>query len=250
MKRENWYISTIDENAQTLAAEHGLGIELAEYCTAWNMDVHFEETDALVRKKLEGHGAPIFHAPFNELFPCAIDLKVREVARERYRQAFEVAAGYGVEKIVIHSGYNPRLYYPIWFTEQTTEFWKDFVREIPEGMTVCMENVFEEEIDMFLDILKGVDDPRLKICLDVGHVNAYSETPVEEWIRACAPYLSHFHVHNNDGETDFHRELPDGTIAMKELLHLAETVCPDATFTIETTNAADSIEWLIAEGLI
>ena len=132
MKRENWYISTIDEKAQTLAAEHGLGIELAEYCTAWNMDVHFEETDDLVRKKLKGHGAPIFHAPFNELFPCAIDLKIREVARERYRQAFEVAAGYGVKKIVIHSGYNPRLYYPVWYTEQTIELLKLLIAEDTE----------------------------------------------------------------------------------------------------------------------
>ena len=118
------------------------------------------------------------------------------------------------------------------------------------GVEIVLENVLETDPVWLLDIVKGVNDPRLRLCLDVGHVNAYSETPVEEWIRACAPYLSHFHVHNNDGETDFHRELPDGTIAMKELLHLAETVCPDATFTIETTNAADSIEWLIAEGLI
>lgn len=250
MKREKWYISTIDENAHELAAGYGLGLEIAEYCTAWNMDEHFEEVDVAVRKKIDGNDSLVLHAPFNELFPCAIDKMVREVARVRYRQAFEIAEDYGVRKVVIHGGYNPRLYYPVWYTEQTAAFWKEFVDEIPEGMEVCLENVFEEEIDMFLDILKAVDDPRLRICLDLGHVSAYSETPVAEWIRACAPYISHFHVHNNDGETDFHYSLQDGVIGMKALLQLAEDLCPEATFTIECVDAAPSVRWLTEEGLI
>ena len=250
MKRDKWYISTIDEKAQNLASEYGLGIEIAEYCTAWNMDEHFAEVDPEVRAKLEGKGTPVLHAPFNELFPCAVDKMVRNVAAVRYRQAFDIAAGYGVKKIVIHGGYNPRLYYPVWYTGQTAEFWKDFVKEIPDGFEVCLENVFEEEIDMFLDILKEVDDPRLKICLDLGHVSAYSETPVSEWIRACGPYISHFHVHNNDGETDFHYSLQDGVMDMKALLELAEEVCPDATYTIECVDAEPSVKWLIEEGLI
>ena len=83
MKRENWYISTIDERAQALAQQYGLGLEIAEYCTAWNMDEHFEEVDAAVRAKLDGKGIPVLHAPFNELFPCAVDKMVREVARVR-----------------------------------------------------------------------------------------------------------------------------------------------------------------------
>jgi len=250
MKREKWYISTIDENAQELAETYGLGLEIAEYCTAWNMDEHFEEVDAAVRQKLDGKGIPVLHAPFNELFPCAIDKMVREVAGMRYRQAFKVAAGYGVNKIVIHAGYNPRLYYPVWYTEQTAEFWKEFANEIPEGIEVCLENVFEEEIDMFQDILKKVDCVRLKICLDIGHVSAYSQTPVEEWIIECAPYISHFHIHNNDGETDFHYSLQEGIMDMKKLLLLAEELCPEATFTIECVNAEPSVEWLISEGLI
>lgn len=250
MKREKWYISTIDEKAHELAAEYGLGLEIAEYCTAWNMDEHFEEVDVAVRKKIDGKDSLVLHAPFNELFPCAIDKMVREVARVRYRQAFEITEDYGVKKMVIHGGYNPRLYYPVWYTEQTALFWKEFVNEIPDGIEVCLENVFEEEIDMFLDILKAVDDPRLKICLDLGHVSAYSETPVDEWIRQCAPYISHFHVHNNDGETDFHYSLQDGVMDMKALLQLAEKLCPDATYTIECVDAKPSLEWLAAEGLI
>ena len=52
MEKERFYISTIDPNAADTAREYGLGLEIAEYCTAWNMDREFLETDAAVREKL------------------------------------------------------------------------------------------------------------------------------------------------------------------------------------------------------
>ena len=37
MKREKIYLSTIATDAVRVAREHGFGLEIAEYCTAWNM---------------------------------------------------------------------------------------------------------------------------------------------------------------------------------------------------------------------
>ena len=76
------------------------------------------------------------------------------------------------------------------------------------GVEIVLENVLETEPQWLLDIVKGVDDPRLKLCLDVGHVNAYSKIPVTEWLASWAPYLSHFHIHNNDTSRDQHNPLP------------------------------------------
>ena len=45
MKRQNWYLSTIDPQAEKLAREYGLGLEIAEYCTAVNLDDNLKETD-------------------------------------------------------------------------------------------------------------------------------------------------------------------------------------------------------------
>lgn len=250
MKRQQWYISTVDPDAHVLAAEHGLGIEIAEYCTAYNMDDYFEITHASVAEKLERIERRVFHGPFNELFPCAIDPKARELARFRYGQAMRLARDYGCEKIVIHAGYNPRLYYPLWYTPKTAEFWRDFAFLIPEGLTVCLENVFEEEIDMFLGIFEELNDPRIKICLDIGHVNTYSETSVMEWIRKCAPYIGHFHIHNNHGDFDTHQGLDDGTIPMNELLQLADELCPDATYSLEVIESEGSVKWLEESGLL
>ena len=249
MRRENIYLSTIADDASKVARKYGLGMEIAEYCTAWNMDDEFTSTDAAVRIKLEGIERKVLHAPFNELFPCAIDRKARALAAERYRQAIDLAKTYGATKVVVHGGYNPWIYYPVWYVEQSILFWKEFLKEDP-GVEIVLENVLETDPQWLLDIVKGVDDPRLKLCLDIGHVNAYSKIPLVDWLESWAPYLSHFHIHNNDGSRDQHNALDDGNIPMKEFLLRAEELCPNATFTFELMKDEPSMKWLAENGLI
>ena len=249
MKKENIYLSTIAPDAPEVAREYGLGLEIAEYCTAWNMDDAFAATDTAVRDKLEGMGKRMLHAPFNELFPCAIDRKARALAASRYRQAIKLAKHYGAAKVVIHGGYNPWIYYPVWYTEQSAAFWKDFLEEDP-GVELVLENVLEAEPQWLLDIVKGVDNPRLKLCLDIGHVNAYSRIPVNDWLESWAPAISHFHIHNNDAAWDTHNPLMEGTIPMQEFLDKASRLCPDATFTLELMETRTSVRWMADNGLI
>jgi sugar phosphate isomerase/epimerase len=244
MKQEKLYISTIDPHAHDLARQYSLGLEIAEYCTAWNMDDEFPQTDATVLKKLEGIEKRVLHAPFNELFPCAIDRKARQLAAYRYRQAIALAKRYGAETVIIHGGYNPKIYYPVWYVEQSILFWKEFLQEDP-GVQIVLENVLEDDPAMLLDIVCGVDVPRLQICLDVGHVNAYSEVPVMDWLERCAPCIRHFHIHNNDGSWDTHSPLCDGNIPIKELLLRAQVLCPEATFTLELMDAVSSVPFCL-----
>ena len=249
MNKKNVYISTTAPDASQLARQYGLGIEIAEYCTAWNMDDEFEATDAAVREKLEDVARKVLHAPFNELFPCAIDRKARALAADRYRQAIDLAKTYGATKVIIHGGYNPWIYYPVWYVEQSILFWKEFLKEDP-GVEIVLENVLETEPQWLLDIAKGVDDPRLKLCLDIGHVNAYSKISVMDWLESWVPYLSHFHIHNNDGSRDQHNALNDGNIPIKDFLLRAEGLCLNATFTFELMKDEPSMKWLVENGLI
>ena len=249
MKKDQLFLSTIAPDAAEEARRHGLGLEIAEYCTAWNMDEQFDTTHAAVTKELAGVGRRLLHAPFNELFPCAVDPKARELAALRYRQAIALARRYDARKIVIHGGFNERLYYPCWYTEQSVVFWKDFLKEDP-GVDIVLENVLEEQPEMMTEIFREVDNPRLRMCLDVGHVNAYSPVPVEEWVSVCAEFLSHFHIHNNDGTQDAHCAPGEGTIPMAALLRQAQTLCPEATFTLEVLQAAPAVSWMLEERIL
>ena len=243
--RQKLYLSTIDPKAGQLARDYGLGVEIAEYCTAWNMDADFARTDQTVRRAIDGVQRRIFHAPFNELFPCAIDPQARALAARRYRQAMELAAEYDCKKLVIRGGYVTNVYFPAWYTHQSVCFWREFLETAPEDVTIFLENVLEEEPQMLLDILRQVKDPRLRMCLDVGHAHVYSKIPVMEWLEACAPWIGHFHIHNNDGSRDSHCPLDQGTIPMEKLLGRIEQLCPQASLTLELAEAESSVRNLL-----
>ena len=246
MIRDRLYVSTIDREAGKVARRYGLGIEIAEFCTAWNMDEQFETTHVAVTKELTGVGRRLLHAPFNELFPCAIDPKARQLAAFRFSQAAALAQAYDAGKLVLHGGFNPQMYYPQWYVEQSVLFWKDFLKTLPEGLTICVENVLEPTPDMLLDIVRGVEDPRIRLCLDVGHVNAYSKIPAKTWLTECGAYLSHLHIHNNDGTWDTHSALYEGTLPIRELMAQAMDKA-DVTATLELPQCRPSVQWLLEE---
>ncbi|MDO4488956.1 MAG: TIM barrel protein [Eubacteriales bacterium] len=247
--KNQFYISTIDQNAYELADKYNLGLELAEFCTAWNMDEKFEETDKIIWQGLKNHKR-IVHGPFNELFPCAIDQMIRGVCKQRYIQAIETAKKYDCNRLVLHGGYNPRIYYPIWYAEQSPSFWRELLEYIPDDMIVCVENVFEEEPGLLAGILRNVNDPRIRMTLDIGHSSAYGDIPVSEWIRSCGDLIDHFHIHNNEGSEDTHSALTEGVIPMEKILRQIEEECPHATITLEICDSEDSIRWLIEKGFI
>lgn len=245
-----WFLSTIDPQAGDLARANGLGVEIAEFCTAWNMDRGFLESDALVTRQIAGISRRVLHGPFNELFPCAIDPLARELAEKRYRQAIALAERYGAKKVVFHGGYHPKMYYPVWYVAESVKFWRGFLQYVPERITLCLENVLEETPDMLSEIAAQVDDPRLRLCLDVGHVNAYSQIPALTWVREFAPYLSHLHIHNNDGTADTHSGPEAGTLPMDALLTQIGSLPGDITMTLELPQAEEGVRWLKEKGVL
>ena len=112
-------------------------------------------------------------------------------------------------------------------------------------MTVYLENVMENSPELLRDIVTGVNDRRLRACLDVGHAFSHGPgAPLTEWIDALAPYLAHVHIHSNDGGTDRHLPLGEGKIPMRRIIDRILTLAPEATFTVENMFAATSIAWL------
>jgi len=253
LNRTHVYLSTIAPDAAALAQKYQVGLEIAEYCTAYNMDAYFDQTHPLVQEKLTHIEHRILHAPFNELFPCAIDPKARELAASRYQQALQLAAQYQAGKVVIHTGSAPSFYYDCWFEEQSILFWKAFMKSYQDDAVICLENVLDPHPEPLLHILEAAQDSRLRICLDVGHAHAYSKRPVKEWLELLSPYITHFHIHNNDRSYDAHRHLYDTaehTMDMAALLHHAAELCPEATFTLEITEPEADLRWLQDQGLL
>lgn len=253
MRRENLYISSVADDAIKVAAANGLGLEVAEYCTAFNMDQYFDATDKVVREKMAQikSGRFVFHAPFNELSPAAIDPKVLAVTRERYEQAIGLAADYGIKRIVVHSGFTDHMYYKEWFESRSVSFWKEFLETFPGDYEIMWENVFERNPEQLLRVAEQIDNERFKLCFDIGHANVVTEgKDVFQWLEVYAPYLGHLHIHNNYGDRDRHNGLTEGKIDMEAFLMLCDELVPNATFTIESLHSGPSVEWMIEKGII
>jgi sugar phosphate isomerase/epimerase len=249
--KDRLYLSTVAADAVQTAEKYQLGLEIAEFCTAMNMDEGFAEYDTVVRQKLRHTGKRIMHAPFNELCPAAIDPLVYDIARRRYNQAYKLAGTYGIKRLVVHSGYVPLVYFQSYFAERSVVFWKEFLSDKPEDLTLVLENVLEDEPDMLIDIVKGVDDPRLRLCFDIGHANITKKgLSLMAWSEKILPYLGHAHLHNNSGWPDRHAPLGDGEIDVRALLSLIADSQPDATLTIESIESAPSVAWLLDNGFL
>ena len=247
MKKERLFLSTIADDAVQTAREFGLGVELAQFCLAENMDKTPPDVQASLDAALEVPRR-VLHAPFAELCPAAIDPLVRAVTRRRFLQAAALAKRYGAEKMVVHSGFIPLVYYPEWFAPQSAAFWREFLNDV-DGLTLCVENVMETSPDALRQVAEQVNDPRLRICFDVGHAFCQSGE-LAPWLDALAPYSSHVHLHNNHGAFDEHLGLPDGTLDMAAVIRQLEALAPQATYTLEVRSARASVEWLLKEGLL
>lgn len=247
MKKERLFLSTIADDAVQTAREFGLGVELAQFCLAENMDKTPPDVQASLDAALEVPRR-VLHAPFAELCPAAIDPLVRAVTRRRFLQAAALAKRYGAEKMVVHSGFIPLVYYPEWFAPQSAAFWREFLNDV-DGLTLCVENVMETSPDALRQIAEQVNDPRLRICFDVGHAFCQSGN-LAPWLDALAPYISHVHLHNNHGSFDEHLALDTGTLDIAALIRQLEALAPQATYTLEVRSARASVEWLLKEGLL
>ena len=247
--RERLHISTIDERAAGLARSRGLGLELADFCAALNLDQpERSKREAAMADRMSGLSRFVLHAPFCELTPCAVDPMIGEVSRFRYEQAAELASSHGVKRLVIHSGFVPNVYYPGWYMEQAPRFWREYLATKPADFELLLENVLDPDPGILTQTAAAVDDPRLGLCLDVGHAAVYSKRPVSEWIEAFLPYLRHVHLHDNDGASDLHLPLGAGTLPLLPWLAALEQARP--SYTLENMDAAPSLLWLERQGLL
>lgn len=244
------YLATISDEAAALAREHRFGLELDDFCTAANMDAHFHLWDARTRDFLSHADRFILHAPFAELHPCAIDPLAREVAMRRFRQAAELCRRYGIDRMVVHSGFIPNVYFPVWFVEQSAQFFREFLTSQPSGFKIMIENVLDPDPQALFDMVAQIGDARAGICLDVGHAHVVSKISIGEWLRVLAPRLTHLHVHDNDGSWDTHSIPGEGSLGFPSLFDEILVAAPKATITCECLDAAGCVKRLKADGLL
>ena len=134
--KDRLFISTVAKDAADTAIKYDIGVEIAIFCTAPNMDIHFEKVDKYVRNLLSNINRSTLHAPFNELYTASVDPLVIELAQKRYNRAYELASLYKSRSIIFHDSFIPDIYYPQWFVPESAKFWKEFINDKDDNINI------------------------------------------------------------------------------------------------------------------
>ena len=162
------------------------------------------------------------HAPFQDLLPGALDEGVRAASRRRLHQSFRLLPVFQPVAIVCHLGYESRHYQ--WdrkeWLARSAATWKELAQiAAHHRVTVMLENVYETEPELFLELLKKVGAPNLKVCLDVGHLLCFGGGDFPHWLETLAPVIGHVHLHDNHGDADTHLALGAGKVPLEYVLN-------------------------------
>lgn len=167
------------------------------------------------------------HGSSFDLNPGSTDKKVIELTKYRYMQSVEIAKEIGAKYVIFHSQLNPLLSVEKirkLKLDNQIKFWKDFMKEIDHiDVTILLENEYDESPEEILHIVESVNSPKLKICLDIGHILAYAKKSLEEWVVSTKKFITYIHLHFNDGKNDSHSKPSDEQlIYFKNIIEKAE----------------------------
>jgi sugar phosphate isomerase/epimerase len=162
------------------------------------------------------------HGAFYDLTSASLDPAILEITRLRYRQNLRIASELGARYVLFHLNYlgfcKIPNYRPGWHERQVA-FWSSFAAEAEKaGVPVLIENSWEDEPSLIVDILSEVNSPNLRACLDIAHATLYSSVPIEEWIEALEPYLFCSHLNNHNGQYDMHWPLTRGIVDYSDVI--------------------------------
>lgn len=190
--------------------ESNLGVEIQSF-PQHILDEDYRAILKKCREKLQELNCIIsLHGASFDLNPGSTDKKVLELTRFRYMQCVEIAKDIGAKYVIFHSQLNPLISVPRirkLKLDNQINFWNSFLEEIKDlDITILLENEYDDSYEELLYMLKTVNSSKLKMCLDTGHVLAYSRMQLEEWVEAFKDYIEYVHLHFNDGSFDSHSE--------------------------------------------
>ncbi|MGD8757514.1 MAG: sugar phosphate isomerase/epimerase family protein [Deltaproteobacteria bacterium] len=190
------------------------------------MDTHSRKAFADIAAILHQEGLSItLHGPFYDLVPGGMDKKILQASRERLREAFELIPIFEPMAMVCHTGYDRKRYYEAqdaWL-ETAIETWAPLVRGLQgTATTLMLENVYERTPRMLFRLLKGLHTNKVGFCFDTGHMSAFSETDMGDWLKVLGPFVKELHLHDNDGSWDDHWAIGQGHVDFETLFKYVE----------------------------
>lgn len=242
-----------------LCKKNNLGLEIQSFSNPY-VESKQEIIEKYKKNLTDFKNGKSYHAPFWDLNLGTKIKELQDAMMKMYNEAYCIAKELGCTEMIIHANYKPGTdWYDGWIN-RAKAFLQTFLKDKDDFVRICIENQFESDSELFIRLIDEINDPRVKVCLDIGHVNANSNMNIEDWIKTLNNRIAQFHLHNNHGKQtlygynkdDEHLAINNGTLDIIKVLELAEKYSPNAIWSIESKvkYLEESVECLKKMGYI
>ncbi len=200
------------------------------------------------RERQQAQAAGVFvsqvHGPWRYP-PMDATPEQRQERMEKMKRSIHTAALLGAPNWVIHPlmpwGVTDRLTGRV---QETLDINLEFFSRLAEvgreyGVTVCLENMPFREFSLsspeeILTFVQTVNHPSLKVCLDTGHAAIFLGANVGQAVHLLGDELRALHIHDNDGQGDYHWQPYAGIIDWPGVGTALQEIGFDGCFSLET----------------
>lgn len=190
------------------------------------------------------------HAPFFDLSPGALDPKIRKATREKLKLAFDLIEIFKPQAVICHLNYESNKHgYKLdeWFAQAEETFRQLLTMAAAHQTTLALENTYESEPSQHIRMMKALDSPYARICLDVGHMQAFAKCQWQDWLPAM-PWVDHLHLHDNKGDIDTHQAIGHGSFDFPGFLEALTQLNVHPRITLEPHSDTDL--WASLDALV
>ena len=230
---------------EALAVKEGLGYEVLE------LSAPFVTERDLCRQWYRGTGRVVsVHGAFIDINPASMDAGIFAVSRQRCHESCMLARSLGAGHVIFHSScetFLRGLYMDRW-AGRCASFYESLSEQY--DLRIWIENSQDMDAGPISELMKRTTDPRVGVCLDIGHVN-YSRMPMEQWFDILGDRIGYLHLSDNNGLYDDHLPLGEGTVNWAEADALWRSTGRKMLLTLEvgaTEGVMRSIRYLKEHG--
>ncbi|MGA1846828.1 TIM barrel protein [Deferribacter abyssi] len=181
---------------------------------SFELTLEFDDIENLKDVKNLKENIKTVHLPFFDIHLGSKNRYISEVSYQILLNSIIKVKCLDVDNVVMHHNYIP-YYYAFMedeFVERFSEKMISILEKTNPSFTISLENVFEENPDIIIKILKKINDSRMGVCFDFGHFNLFSKVTLEYWINKLKGYIFEYHIHNNFGVRDDHNSIDNGSL--------------------------------------
>lgn len=165
-----------------LCKKYNLSTNIDSFSDPDFFDVHPEELELQLNVYGNTRICSI-HGPYTDLCLGSRDKLIKTATMNRFKYAYKISEKLNCNHIILHHGYVPATSYPPNWVKRAKLFFDEFLQNKDYSTVFHIENQLEHSPELISEVVSTVNDIRLNICLDVGHANCNSKTPVLEWIK-------------------------------------------------------------------